>query len=142
MMFGLLIGFTERLQIVTTSNYSAIVNSHALQFTTARAKSSQSTVSSPVDAPLLPGSRPRRLTAILHQPPTVLTTVSRLKTLLQAKFKVTLAPSPLRFTTREFFQINPCRHSPYVTFSLARRWVSFLRIFLTFSQVCPAIGAD
>jgi hypothetical protein len=69
--------FTEHLQIVTTSNYSAIANSHALQFTTAYTKSSQS-VSSPVDVFLLPGSRPRRLAAISHQPPSLLTAVSRL----------------------------------------------------------------
>jgi hypothetical protein len=34
----LVIGFIEHLQIVTTSNYSAIANSHTLQFTTARKK--------------------------------------------------------------------------------------------------------
>jgi hypothetical protein len=36
-------------------------------------KSSQSAVSSPVDVPLHPGSRPRRLVAISHQPPTLVT---------------------------------------------------------------------
>jgi hypothetical protein len=50
MGFGLVIGFTEHLQIVTTSHYSAIANSHTLQFTTARIKSSQSVVSSQVVA--------------------------------------------------------------------------------------------
>jgi hypothetical protein len=44
----LVIGFIELLQIVTTSNYSAIANSHTQQFTTARTKSSQFAVSSPV----------------------------------------------------------------------------------------------
>jgi hypothetical protein len=38
------------IQPVTTSNYSAIANSHTLQFTTARTKCSQSAVSSPVVA--------------------------------------------------------------------------------------------
>jgi hypothetical protein len=33
--FGLVIGFIEHLQIVITSNYSAIANSHTLQFITA-----------------------------------------------------------------------------------------------------------
>jgi hypothetical protein len=33
--FGLLIGFIEHLQIVTTRNYSVIANSHIMQFTTA-----------------------------------------------------------------------------------------------------------
>jgi hypothetical protein len=48
--FGLVIGFIENLQIVNTSNYSAIANSHNLQFTTARNKSSQTAVSSPAVA--------------------------------------------------------------------------------------------
>jgi hypothetical protein len=48
--FGLVIGFTKYLQIVTTSNYSAVANSHTLQFTTARTKSSQPAVFSPVVA--------------------------------------------------------------------------------------------
>jgi hypothetical protein len=46
MGFGLVIGFIDNLRIITTSNYSAITNSHTLQFTTARTKSSQSAVSS------------------------------------------------------------------------------------------------
>jgi hypothetical protein len=37
-------GFIDHLQIVTTSNYSAISNSHTLQFTTACTMSSQSAV--------------------------------------------------------------------------------------------------
>jgi hypothetical protein len=37
---GLVIGFIGHLQIVPTSNYSAIANSHTLQFTTAYTKSS------------------------------------------------------------------------------------------------------
>jgi hypothetical protein len=48
MGFGLVIGIIEHLQIVTTSNYSAIANLHNQLFTTARTKSSQSAVSSPV----------------------------------------------------------------------------------------------
>jgi hypothetical protein len=70
-------GFIEHLQIVTTSNCSVIPNSHNIQFSTARIKSSQSAVSSPVDVPLLPGSRPRRLATISHQFSTPLTAVSR-----------------------------------------------------------------
>jgi hypothetical protein len=48
--FGLVIAFIEHLQIVTTSNCCAIGNSHTVEFTTARTKSSQSAVSSPVVA--------------------------------------------------------------------------------------------
>jgi hypothetical protein len=44
MGFGLVIGFIELLHNVTTSNSSAITNSHTLQFTTACTKSFQSTV--------------------------------------------------------------------------------------------------
>jgi hypothetical protein len=40
--------FIEHLLVVTTSNYSVVANSHNLQFTTARTKSSQSAVCSPV----------------------------------------------------------------------------------------------
>jgi hypothetical protein len=43
---GLVTGFIELLQIVTRRNYSAIANSYTLQFTTARTKFSQSSVSS------------------------------------------------------------------------------------------------
>jgi hypothetical protein len=46
----IIIGYIELLQSITTSNYSAIANSHTLQFTTARTKSSQSAVSSLVVA--------------------------------------------------------------------------------------------
>jgi hypothetical protein len=41
MGFGLVIGCIDHLQIVTTSNYSAIANSHNLQFTAAHTKYSQ-----------------------------------------------------------------------------------------------------
>jgi hypothetical protein len=46
--FGLVTGFIEHLQIVTTSNFGAVANSYNLQFTTARTKPSQSAVSSSV----------------------------------------------------------------------------------------------
>jgi hypothetical protein len=48
MGFGLVIGFIEYLQIVTTSNYSASTRLHTQQFTTAHIKSSQCAVSSQV----------------------------------------------------------------------------------------------
>jgi hypothetical protein len=48
-------GFTDHLQNVIASTYSAVANSHTLQFTTARNEPSQSPVSS------LPGDgAPRR----------------------------------------------------------------------------------
>jgi hypothetical protein len=42
MGFGLVTGLTDLLQIVTTSNYTAIANLHTLQITTAHANPSQS----------------------------------------------------------------------------------------------------
>jgi hypothetical protein len=50
MGIGLIIGFIEHLVIVPTSNYEAIANSRTLQFNTARTKSFQSAVPSPVVA--------------------------------------------------------------------------------------------
>jgi hypothetical protein len=43
-------GFTDNLQVVTTSNYNTITNFHTLQITAAHAKSFRSAVSSPVTA--------------------------------------------------------------------------------------------
>jgi hypothetical protein len=47
--YRLVIGFIRPLQMVTSSNSSAIANSHILQFTTARTKFPQPAVSSPVN---------------------------------------------------------------------------------------------
>jgi hypothetical protein len=46
-----------------------------------------------------------------------------------------LASSPLRPTARNFFQLNFCGNSSYVTFSLMRRWVCPLWICFAFRQV-------
>jgi hypothetical protein len=48
MGFGLVIGFSEQLQIICTFNYSCIDNSHTLQFIAACTESYQSDASSPV----------------------------------------------------------------------------------------------
>jgi hypothetical protein len=42
--------FIDHFQVVSTSNFSAVASSHTQQFTTARTKSSQFSVSSPVVA--------------------------------------------------------------------------------------------
>jgi hypothetical protein len=49
--------------------------------------------------------------------------------------KSVLASSPLRPTTRDFFQLNSWGQSPYVTSSLMIRWVCLLGICLAFHQV-------
>jgi hypothetical protein len=96
------------------------------------------------DVPLLQGSRPHRLAAISHHPPALLTAASELFRQSQSRVRVTLrltvychtanqfvlAPSSLRFTTRDFFAA--CGHSPYVASSLTRRWVYLLWIGFTF----------
>jgi hypothetical protein len=46
--------------------------------------------------------------------------------------KFILASSPLRITTTDYFQLNPCGNSPYVTSSPTRRWVCLLWICLAF----------
>jgi hypothetical protein len=45
------------------------------------------------------------------------------------------APSPLKPTTRDFFQLNLCGRSPYVTSSLTREWIRLLWICLASCQV-------
>jgi hypothetical protein len=66
--FRLLIVFIEHLQIATTSNYSSVANSHALQFTTANIKSFQF---SSVHVILLLGSCSPRLAATSQQASTL-----------------------------------------------------------------------
>jgi hypothetical protein len=46
-----------------------------------------------------------------------------------------LAPKLLRLTSRDFFQLNPWGHSPYVKYSLMRGWVCLIRMRGLFSCV-------
>jgi hypothetical protein len=46
-----------------------------------------------------------------------------------------LSWSPLRLMTRDYFQLNPCGHCPYVTSSLMGKWGCFFWICLAFHQV-------
>jgi hypothetical protein len=112
MGFEIVTGFIEHLENATRSTCSLIANSHPPQFTTAYMKSSQSAVSSPVDVPLLPGSRPRRLATISHQPPTLLTkSKSKLCCDLQSRGQCDLVPSThvgpkIRFLLNSFGCVN------------------------------------
>jgi hypothetical protein len=45
-----------------------------------------------------------------------------------------LAPSPLRLTTSDFFQLNPCGHSVYVTSTPTRGRVCRLQLLLTLAS--------
>jgi hypothetical protein len=46
-------------------------------------------------------------------------------------YQFVLATGPLRLTTGKFiFKLNTCGYSPYVTFSLARRWVCRIQLLL------------
>jgi hypothetical protein len=47
-----------------------------------------------------------------------------------------LASSPLRLTARIFFssQLNTCSHSPYITYSLTRKWVCHLQLLLALAR--------
>jgi hypothetical protein len=127
--------FIEHLQIVTTSNYSPIANSHTIQLTTTHTKSSQFFYSRFLVTD--PNS-------VLCLCPYWLLDVSQL-----TKFRVpellydwrfianqfVLAPSPLRLTSSNlFFQLNICGHSPYATSSLTREWVCSLKLLLAFAS--------
>jgi hypothetical protein len=79
----LVIGFIDHLQIVTTSNYCTIANLNTLQFTTACTESSVCFIFTGRRSPA-PGLTSSLPLAISHQPPTLLTALSSLWTLLRA----------------------------------------------------------
>jgi hypothetical protein len=109
-----------------------------------------------VDVPLLPDSRSRRLLAISHQPPTLLTAFSGLSRrkrvcvlLYDWRFTANgfvLATSPLRLTTSSIiFKVNTCGYSSYVTSSLTRGWVCRLQLLLALASTAilgPALRPD
>jgi hypothetical protein len=135
MGFGLKTGFTDHLQVVTTSNCNTVVNFHTLQITTAHAKSSQSAVFTGHSLVMASNSEGTLLAPIkssLHRPPynslySKSKSKSKSKSLYNWRFTVNqfvLAPSPSRLAIRGFFfQLNSCGHSPYITSSLTQRWV-------------------
>jgi hypothetical protein len=65
--FGLEIGFTDHLQVVTTSKYNTTVKFHTLKITTAHAKSFQSAVTSRFPATDLHKQRLFSFHSQLHQ---------------------------------------------------------------------------
>jgi hypothetical protein len=53
-----------------------------------------------------------------------------------------LAPSPLRPTTRFFFQLNTYGYIPYVTFSLTRGWVYRLQLLLVLASAVIILRSE
>jgi hypothetical protein len=96
-----------------------------------------------VDVPLFPGSRPRMLAAISHQPPALLTAVSSLFRSMRVRVTLRLAvyrqsihfgADPFETHGQIFFQLNTCGHSPYITYSLPRGWVCRLQLLLVLAS--------
>jgi hypothetical protein len=138
------IGFIGRFKtrLVTTLNYSAIVDLHILQITTAHAKSfpacsvftssclvtaSNSGESSSASTfASLPSSYQVHRVSLLFTD-SLMTTAQSQNYFTTGSLPPVLASSPLRPTTKHFFfQINSCVNKPYVTSSLTRRWFCLL----------------
>jgi hypothetical protein len=139
MGFGLVIGFIVHLQIVTTSNYSTIANSHTQQFTTAHTKSSHSAVSSPVVRKMASNATdPSTFMFMSFLAKNCLTTNYRLRVTLRLvvyRQSARLHSEPLETHGQNLFsQLNTCSHSPYITSSLRRRWVSHLQLLLALAS--------
>jgi hypothetical protein len=117
-------------------NYSAITNSDTLQFTTACTKPSQSAVSSsPMDVTLILGSCPCRLVAISHQPPTLLTAISRLPCNGSWSLLYSLGTNLTENTTSNSYSTLAC----YTAFTWQWRFLWFHSS--CFEQICHSMNA-
>jgi hypothetical protein len=154
--FWLVIRFIEHLQIVTTNNYIANTNPHALEFTKALTKSSQSAIFT--DRRLVTASNAVDSSASVFTFLLACDCVStnscssncRLKSKSEqlydwrlTAYQFVLARSPLE-RPEIFFKLNTCRHSPPVTSSLTRGWICCLQLLLvspaqSFSGPSPVI---
>jgi hypothetical protein len=135
-------GFIEHLytRLGTTSNYSATTDLYNSQITTEPAKPfpacrvfiSRSLVTGSNSGDSLasaftPFPASHRLTTELSKSKSKSKSKSEL--LYDWRFtanQFVLASSPLRLTTRYFFQLNSCGSIPYVTSSLMSRWVPLI----------------
>jgi hypothetical protein len=126
--FGLEMGFIDHIQVVTTSNHNTIAFFNILEITTAHANSFQSAVftsrSLVTDSNSGDTSTAPTKSSLRRLPYNSDELQGRFTSRLVIQF--VLAPSPLRLTTSNFFQLNTCFHSPYVTSSLTRGWVRSL----------------
>jgi hypothetical protein len=136
MGFGLAVGFTEHFntQLVTTL-YKSL--SHTDKSSQSRSSlpclevASNSARSPSSRFPNCPGLIYQLLSLSLYIYIHIYTEVLKSKSKLLYDWQFTVnqfvfAPSPLRFTTRFFFQWNPCGHSPSGTSSQMRKWVCLL----------------
>jgi hypothetical protein len=70
---------------------------------------------------------------VVRQGPVSCVVQYRVRVTLRLAFfrqSVRLNDKPLETHDQHFIQLNPCRHSPYVTSSLTREWVCCLRLLL------------
>jgi hypothetical protein len=136
-------GFIDHLytRLRTAINCSVTANLHNSQITTAHAKlfptcciftsCSLAAASNSGDSSVSRAQVPSSETSVQNR---------RLKSKLLYDWRFTanqfvLASIPWKTTTTDFFQLNLCGKSPYVTSSLTRRWVYLLWIYLAVRQV-------
>jgi hypothetical protein len=128
------IGYIDNLQIVTTSNYSAVANLRTLHITRGHAKYSQCVFASRflvTDSNFVLCLRPTGWLMSRNW----LSRQSQSESELLHGWQFTanefvLAKIPLRLTTSNFiFKLNTCGYSPYIT-SLTRVWVCSLELLL------------
>jgi hypothetical protein len=129
MGFGLVCGFIELLQIVTTSNI-ALWLIHTLCSSLRHVLNILSSVSSPMDVPLLPGSRPRRLAANSHQLPTLLIAVLRLPSNVSWSSVYNLGTDRTENTASNSYAIVACYTA------VTRQWPFFWLHISCFEKIC------
>jgi hypothetical protein len=149
MGFRLVIGFIEHLQNVITNNYDCLTELHTpkITVTTAHIKSSQVCTSRWLVAAFNGGHspysvfpncpRPQLPASQFSQKQLSTDSINHSKSKLLYDWWFTgnqfvLSPSPLGLTIRDFFQMNPLDHSPYIKSSVTRRLVYLLCIRLAF----------
>jgi hypothetical protein len=140
------------LDLITTINYGAVANVHTLRFTTGCTKSSQSAVSAAVGHLVMAPSTVDAFASVFNRPILRwLATVSHLICKVRVTSRLAVYGHSVRLgvkpiethTTRvpTHPQLNPCSHSPYVTSSLLRRWVSLMYMLGLFSTASSYIAS-
>jgi hypothetical protein len=128
--FGLDIGFIDHFNtwLVTTLNCSTIANFHTLHNSRAFSVfTSSCLITAPTMVCSLWMAAPFHLTGCQSQ--------SYFTTGGLTPISSSWAPSLLRPTTKDFFQLNPYGHSPYITSCLTRGWVCLMNVLGLLSSV-------